>query len=163
MGRRGVIRGTVGGGRGLPERGTRDVVIYKQAPLMTQQDSQGIMTPARTAAMAPAIRMNVRMSLVLSMPAPYPSRTGDRRSRGGAPRVEEDSRGEPLPGVRTACTLREQETHELGRCPAQTWRRTQLLLQRCVLRCSCPYYTPKPSQSERLLVTSSARRVYEAV
>jgi len=130
---------------------------------MNQQESQGIMTPARTAAMAPAIRMNVRMSLVLSMPAPYPSRTGYRRSRGGAPRVEEDSRGEPLPGVRTACTLREQETHELGHCPAQTWHRTQLLLQRCVLRCSYPYYTPKPSQSERLLVTSSARRVDEAV
>ena len=75
---------------------------YQQAPLMNQQDSQGIMTPTRTAAIAPAIRANVRMSLTLSMPAPYPSRAGYRRGRGGAPRVPTCSLGGSRPAP---CTV----------------------------------------------------------
>jgi len=69
---------------------------------MNQQDSQGIMTPTRTAAIAPAIRANVRMSLTLSMPAPYPSRAGYRRGRGGAPTVLTYSLGGSRPSPRTA-------------------------------------------------------------
>jgi len=69
---------------------------------MNQQDSQGIMTPARTAVMAPAIRTNVRTSLTLSMSAPHPSRAGYKRGRGGAPRVLTCSLGGSRPSPRTA-------------------------------------------------------------